>query len=329
MQAKPRLKCLDILQAPPPVEIPVQACRTAIDPNDRRAPMKTLCAEILRGVGAILLNKKGLRFANELGRRDYLSGAMLEADPEEKTFYILLNSKAAEEANKHVPFYLKKDLLVEHDSLESVADWMHVNLDVLEASLEKYEKDAARGQDAFGKTTFNNLPFRGEHYFAGIVTPAVHYTMGGVRIDAKGRVLSGGTIVPGLFAAGEVTGGVHGNNRLGGNALTECVVFGRIIGGNISLDSTTLSLQTSVSASGEEELPEISSEQLSLHNNADNCWVALHGKVYDMTSFAPDHPAGAESVTKLSGVDGTETFSKVHMESMLDEFDAVGVFKSQ
>merc|ERR1712124_122603 len=88
-----------------------------VDPADRSAHTKTLCAEILRGVGALLLDRQGLRFANELGRRDYLSDAMLAADPEGKTFTILLNEKAAAEANKHVPLYLKKGLLVEHNSL--------------------------------------------------------------------------------------------------------------------------------------------------------------------------------------------------------------------
>lgn len=68
--------------------------------------------------------------------------------------------------------------------------------------------------------------------------------------------------------------------------------------------------------------------ELAEHNSAADSWVALHGKVYDVTEFASDHPAGPEPVTKLSGSDGTETFSKVHTESMLDEFTPLGVLGS-
>jgi len=298
-----------------------------VDPADRSAHMKTLCAEILRGVGAILLDRQGQRFANELGRRDYLSGAMLEADPEGKTFTILMNSKAASEANKHVPLYLKKGLIIEHDTLQSVADWMKVDLVALETTLDRYENDAAKGKDAYGKATFNNLPFRGERYYTGLVTPVVHYTMGGVRIDVKGRVMSGGAVVKGLYAAGEITGGIHGKNRLGGNALTECTVFGRIVGAQIPVHGSRRSLEpaSTGNAAKNVDIPTISQEELAEHNSGTDCWVALHGKVYDMTEFAPDHPAGSDSVTKLSGSDGTETFSKVHTEQMLDEFTPIGV----
>ena len=301
-----------------------------VDPADRSAHTKTLCAEILRGVGAILLDRQGLRFANELGRRDYLSDAMLAADPEGKTFTILLNEKAAAEANKHVPLYLKKGLLVEHNSLHSVADWMNVDVAVLEATLDSYESDAAKGSDAHGKVAFNNLPFRGERYYTGSVTPVVHYTMGGVHVDAKGRVMSGGTVVKGLYAAGEVTGGIHGKNRLGGNALTECAVFGRIVGAQIPVLGKEQAFGAGSPDNGSKrvDLPTITERELAEHNSAADSWVALHGKVYDMTEFASDHPAGSEPVTKLSGSDGTETFSKVHTESMLDEFTPLGFLGS-
>jgi len=292
--------------------------------------MKTLCAEILRGVGAILLDRSGQRFANELGRRDYLSGAMLQADPEQKTFYIFLNSKAAREANKHVPLYLKKGLLIEHESLQSVAKWMKIDQGTLEASIDQYESRAADGLDQFGKNTFNNLPFRGDRYYTGLVTPVVHYTMGGVHIDGKGRVVSNGSTIPGLYAAGEITGGVHGANRLGGNALTECVVFGRIVGADIQVRGVVhSSAQSDIdTCAADVGLPTIFPADLEQHNRAGDCWVALHGKVYDLIEFAPDHPAGAESVTKLSGLDGTDSFAKVHTESMLDDFEPIGLLGS-
>ena len=245
-----------------------------VDPADRSAHTKTLCAEILRGVGAILLDRQGQRFANELGRRDYLSGAMLAADPEGKTFTILLNGKAAAEVNKHVPLYLKKGLLVEHISLHSAAVWMDVDVAVLEATLDRYESDAAKGSDAHGKVAFNNLPFRGERYYTGSVTPVVHYTMGGVHIDAKGRVMSGGTVVKGLYAAGEITGGIHGKNRLGGNALTECAVFGRIVGAQIPVLAMERAFGAGSPDNGSKQvstcldIPTITECELAEHNSA-------------------------------------------------------------
>ena len=101
---------------------------------------------------------------------------------------------------------------------------------------------AVAGNDAFGKKHFKNTPIpktrseTEEYFYAGIVTPALHYCMGGISIDGSGRVLrNDGSVFNGLFAAGEATGGLHGVNRLGGNALTECIVFGRVVGEIIEL----------------------------------------------------------------------------------------------
>ncbi|CAM9967470.1 unnamed protein product [Ectocarpus fasciculatus] len=106
-------------------------------------------------------------------------------------------------------------------------------------TLEAYTA-AANGErdDDFGKTVFPAKTFTAdETLYIAIITPAIHYTMGGVRIDGEGRALGelagdGGVAspIPGLFAAGEVTGGVHGANRLAGNSLLECVVIGRLAG---------------------------------------------------------------------------------------------------
>lgn len=95
----------------------------------------------------------------------------------------------------------------------------------LEATLLNYTEAASRGgADEFGKTFFHNSNFSGPGpWYAGRVTPVVHYSMGGLAVDAQGHVLrkESSEAVPGLYAAGEVIGGVHGKNRLGGNALTE------------------------------------------------------------------------------------------------------------
>jgi len=214
----------------------------------------TLAAELLRGVGGILLTKQGARFADELGKRSYVTGRMMEEQPDQPHFSLLLTEAHAQIANKHVPHYMKKGLLTKLDSLAEVAAWMKIAPGVLEATLKQYHADAAAGVDAFGKKFFHNAVFEESSapFYIGTVTPARHYTMGGLGIDEHGRVLKeNGDVFKGLYAAGEITGGVHGENRLGGNALTECVVFGQLVGEAVPVvpasdtknSSATLSLQ--------------------------------------------------------------------------------------
>lgn len=139
---------------------------------------------------------------------------------------------------------------------------------------------------------FNNVQFSpGDGpYHVGWVTPALHYTLGGVAIDTKGRVKRAATndVVPGLYAAGEITGGVHGVNRLGGNALTECVVFGQLVGESIDLLPASVpsavevptEATTSVTQSEQVEKRSISATELAAHNNKEDCWIAAYGDVY-------------------------------------------------
>jgi predicted heme/steroid binding protein len=140
-------------------------------------------------------------------------------------------------------------------------------------------------------------------------------------------VRADGTPVAGLFAAGEIIGGVHGKNRLGGNALTECAVFGRLVGTNVNIVSNT----DAPSAATEVPKPTIpkqdriiTREELAKHASADDCWVALYGRVYDFTDFLDDHPAGADAILRYGGGDGTKIFEAVHSRNMLNDFEAIG-----
>jgi aspartate oxidase len=160
----------------------------------------------------------------------------------------------------------------------------------------------------------------------------LHYCMGGIKIDTEGNVIrEDGSPIEGLHAAGEVTGGVHGNNRLGGNSLLECTVYGTIVGQKIHVkekgtyriaignEAPKPSGVTTKTAS--KELPSITMDELSKHNEEDNLWVAIHGTVYDLTEFAHEHPAGFESIFDLAGTDGTEAFNAVHNLGMLEDFE--------
>merc|ERR1719164_323352 len=94
--------------------------------------------------------------------------------------------------------------------------------------------DEASGKTGSGKKFYHNIipgsAVKSEPFYVAIITPVIHYCMGGLEIDTNCAVLGPRGAIKGLYAAGEVAGGVHGNNRLGGNSLLDCVVFGRVAG---------------------------------------------------------------------------------------------------
>ncbi|KAG7356709.1 fumarate reductase flavoprotein subunit [Nitzschia inconspicua] len=211
-----------------------------VDPKDPQNPSKILCAEVMRGVGGILLSQ-GKRFCDELGTREYIVSRMMERNKEtnDAPFYILLSSAAAKKTDAHIGFYSWKGLLQQMSGIESVENFMKVDPGVIRKTILQYRSDAINGKDDFGKSSFpDNFSddLDQADFYVGCVTPVLHYCMGGLTIDASGRVLNEEhNAIPGLWAAGEVAGGVHGCNRLAGNSLLECLVYGRIIGKQITL----------------------------------------------------------------------------------------------
>ena len=131
-------------------------------------------------------------------------------------------------------FYSWKKLMQPYKGIDELAKFMDVPADMLKTSIAEYRKKAANGSDLYGKTLFPNAfsdNLDEEEFFAGKVMPVLHYCMGGLTADSEGRVLDENKgVITGLYAAGEVVGGVHGDNRLAGNSLLECLVFGTIIG---------------------------------------------------------------------------------------------------
>lgn len=186
-----------------------------------------MITEAVRGNGAILINKDGKRFYNELETRDNVSAAILKQ--KDGIAYLFFDSdmqKSLKATNK----YIKQSYCVSGATMDEVAGKMGVPAAELKASLEAWKKGKAAGKDAFGRADMPRDLDKGPFY-AIAVTPAVHHTMGGIKIDPLTQVYSvKGQVIPGLFAAGEVTGGVHGGNRLGGNAQSDIVTFGRIAG---------------------------------------------------------------------------------------------------
>lgn len=254
--------------------------------------------------------------------------------PQLPTFSLVLSSSAAEEEKKHVDLYSHKGLLTRLEGVSCLAEWMQIPKAQLIKTLQDYQDAVKAGQDAYGRTTFRNVPdksLESEVFYAGTVTPVLHYCMRGITTDNEGYVSNvDGERIPELHAAGEMTGGVHGVNRLAGNSLLECTVFGSLIGQRIQIQNPVNSepiAGKNQSSSPADSLRNVSTTELQQHNTEDDCWVAIHGIVYDLTEFAGEHPAGPESICSLGGGDGTEAFDAVHNEGLLADFaeDRIGL----
>lgn len=191
---------------------------------------KVLISETVRGSGAILVNHAGKRFVNELTTRDKASAAIF-AQPDKTAFLVL--GEDIRKSNVQIDGYIVLGLVQESDSIEGLAAKMGVPAAPLAATIASYNKAYDAKNDPEFKRQDIPRKIDGPKYYSIWVKPGRHHTMGGVKINTEAQVISTkGTPVVGLYAAGEVTGGVHGWNRLGGNAITDTVVFGRIAGAN-------------------------------------------------------------------------------------------------
>ena len=187
-----------------------------------------LITEGLRGDGAILVNANGERFVDEVGTRDVVSAAEI-AQPGSYSWLIV--DQAMADASSVIQGYIKKGYTKTGATYEELAKELDVDPAAFSNTMETWNGYVeAKNDPDFGRTSFAN-PLNNGPYYAIKVTAGVHHTMGGVTINSATEVLKeDGTVIPGLFAAGEVTGGVHGANRLGGTAVADFVVFGRIAG---------------------------------------------------------------------------------------------------
>ena len=187
-----------------------------------------LITEGLRGDGAILVNANGERFTDEVSTRDKVSAAEI-AQP--GSFSWLIVDQAMADASNVIQGYITKGYTKQGATYEELAKEIEVDPAAFAATMEKWNGCVEAKTDAdFGRTSFAN-PLNTAPYYAIKVSAGVHHTMGGVVINSSTEVLKeDGSVIPGLFAAGEVTGGVHGANRLGGTAVADFVVFGRIAG---------------------------------------------------------------------------------------------------
>jgi succinate dehydrogenase/fumarate reductase flavoprotein subunit len=224
-----------------------------VHPEEPDAQVKFLAAEALRGVGGVLLDMDGNRFCNELGRRDYVTGMMWKnkglVQGNTTGFFLCLNSKASTEILWHAKHYKGRGLMESFANMGEFAKKYGIPLENIDKTFKSYNEIAkkqeadpdsgpyeayggGKSHDVWGKKFFHNLPMEtSDEFHVAIVTPLIHYCMGGLKMNPDSEIQRGDdSIINGLYAAGEAMGGVHGNNRLGGNSLLDCVVFGRVSG---------------------------------------------------------------------------------------------------
>ena len=185
--------------------------------------------------GAIMLNQEGKRFVEELQRRDVLSEAILNQTGQ--YCWVLWNDNIGKisntvkaHANEYEAF-TKQGIMTTCDDLKCIADFTKIPFDQLQKTVKRVSDMAGKGNDKDFNHRSGLVDMQQGKYYVIKAVPSTHHTMGGVRINEKAEALTAeGKVIPGLWAAGEVTGVTHGTNRLGGNAYTDIIVFGRIAG---------------------------------------------------------------------------------------------------
>jgi len=151
------------------------------------------------------LTNQGKRFCDELGHRDYVTGEMWKNG--KAPYRLILNAAAAKEIEWHCKHYMGRNLMKKFPNGAALAKEMGVDVKVLEETFNAYNEGAKQNKDPFGKKYFHNLPFTiNDEFYASIVTPVLHYTMGGLEITHDSEVLGDKGVIPGLFAAGELCG---------------------------------------------------------------------------------------------------------------------------
>ncbi len=209
----------------------IQMANIQIHPT-AEATNHILITEAVRGNGAILVNHESKRFCNEMDTRDVVSAAIL-AQTQGEAFLIF--DQGVRKSLASIETYANQDLLKEGATVAELAQAIDVPAADLETTLNRYNAYQKEGVDKdFGRrATGMTASLETAPYYAVRVTPAIHHTMGGLSVNTDTQVLrADGTPIPGLYAAGEVTGGLHGANRLGGNGVADIVVNGRLAGIN-------------------------------------------------------------------------------------------------
>lgn len=207
----------------------IQMANIQIHPT-AEATNHILITEAVRGNGAILVNHEGQRFCNEMDTRDVVSAAILAQSQGEA---LLVFDQTVRKSLASIETYANQHLLTGGSTLEELAGLLGIPADKFVQTMSRYNDQQKAGRDDdFGRSaTAMPVALETAPFYAVCVEPAIHHTMGGLSVNTETQVLrADGTPIDGLFAAGEVTGGLHGANRLGGNGVADIVVNGRLAG---------------------------------------------------------------------------------------------------
>ena len=209
--------------------VTIQMANIQIHPT-AEATSHILITEAVRGNGAILVNHDGRRFCNEMDTRDVVSAAILAQSQGEA---LLIFDQGVRRSLASIETYANQHLLSEGNTITELANAVGIPAETLSQTISRYNTQQKAGSDDdFGRSA-TGMPVSLEEppFYAVRVSPAIHHTMGGLSVNTQTQVLrADGTPIGGLYAAGEVTGGLHGANRLGGNGVADIVVNGRLAG---------------------------------------------------------------------------------------------------
>lgn len=325
-----------------------------VHPDEPENPTKFLAAEALRGVGGLMFDNNGKRFVNELGRRDFVSGEMMRHN--QGPYYLVLNGKASKEIEWHCAHYVGRKLMVKVNNAKELAKAMKVPYETLKQQFDEYNKICEAKKDPFGKIFFHNFPWiadKEEVFHVAVITPVRHYCMGGISVNGHSQVRDAqNKIIPGLFATGEIMGGTHGANRLGGSSLLDCVAFGRVSGRSatrhllfrqtqltspkegvqvVGPQGKTTGLTQAEAAENDfaaaktggaaaSKVPEYTMDDVAKHNKPTDCWMVVNGEVLDVTKFLDEHPGGREALLLFAGRNATEEFNMLHKPDVIAKF---------
>lgn len=188
-----------------------------------------LIGEVVRGEGAILVNSQGKRFVNEMAARDSVTAAITKLT--EKNAFLIFDAGVRSRA-KAIEQYEKMGFVKTNDTVKALAEEIKMPAEQLQKTVDTWNSAVKNKKDTeFNRKTGMDHELSAAPFYAIKIGPGIHYTMGGVKINTNTEVLDkDGRPIPGLFAAGEVTGGLHGENRIGGNSIAEIIIFGRQAG---------------------------------------------------------------------------------------------------
>ncbi|KAJ7928539.1 Flavocytochrome c [Mycena leptocephala] len=280
-----------------------------VDPNEPEAKVKFLAAEALRGVGGLLLDNTGSRFVDELQHRDFVTGKIWE----NKKYPIRL------EIEWHCKHYCGRGLMKRFESGDALAKEMGLSPSVIKKTFEDYNAIVRSKKDPFGKKFFSGEWKYDDIFHVAIMTPVLHYTMGGLEIDPESRVIdTKGKPIPGLFASAKSRVQSSAAIAKAGGRLG--AISGQL--GTPSASPAPAKKAPEAPAASSSGKKEYTLADVGQHKTKEDVWVVVNGEVLDVTNFLPDHPGGEKAIMLYAGRDATEEFNMLHDPKVIQRYAA-------